>query len=196
MALRMAARSTTAGTPVKSCSTTRAGLKGISTSATAVRLPAGQVLDVVLGHLVAVAVPQHRFQQHADRVRQPADLAQPQLLQLGQPIDPHRAAAGFNRVTSSKWVKSRLGLSVIVVPVFLKCCESSTLECGDSSPLSCFLRSHVVSRSAAANSSRMRERFYANSFSAGHGVPSPGEERVEATYRTGDLPSRRRSRPI
>ena len=33
MALRMAARSTTQGTPVKSCSTTRAGLKGTSTAA-------------------------------------------------------------------------------------------------------------------------------------------------------------------
>ena len=33
MALRMAARSTTAGTPVKSCKTTRAGLNGISTGA-------------------------------------------------------------------------------------------------------------------------------------------------------------------
>ena len=31
MALRMAARSTTAGTPVKSCMSTRAGLNGIST---------------------------------------------------------------------------------------------------------------------------------------------------------------------
>ena len=33
IAARMAARSTTHGTPVKSCSTTRAGLNGISVSA-------------------------------------------------------------------------------------------------------------------------------------------------------------------
>ena len=33
IALRSAARSTTAGTPVKSCSSTRAGVYGISTSA-------------------------------------------------------------------------------------------------------------------------------------------------------------------
>ena len=34
MALRKAAKSTTAGTPVKSCKTTRPGLKGISCSPT------------------------------------------------------------------------------------------------------------------------------------------------------------------
>ena len=76
MAARMAARSTTAGTPVKSCSSTRDGLKGISTSAGAAAFQRGQVLDVVFADGKAVAVAQRRFQQHANRKRQLGDLGQ------------------------------------------------------------------------------------------------------------------------
>ena len=75
MALRMAARSTTAGTPVKSCSTHPGRLERHLDRRLPHRLPAGQVAHVVLGHLVAVAVPQHGFQQHADRIRQRGDAA-------------------------------------------------------------------------------------------------------------------------
>ena len=49
MASRMAARSTTPGTPVKSCSSTRAGVKAISLRRARLRVPAGQRLDVVRG---------------------------------------------------------------------------------------------------------------------------------------------------
>ena len=45
----MAARSTTHGTPVKSCSTTRAGLNGISDFCRGRRIPRRQVLDIVFG---------------------------------------------------------------------------------------------------------------------------------------------------
>jgi hypothetical protein len=42
-ALRMAARSASSGTPVKSCSTTRATVKGISVGALGVGLPVGHL---------------------------------------------------------------------------------------------------------------------------------------------------------
>ena len=48
IASRIAARSTTAGTPVKSCITTRAGVKAISSDGSAVRVPARERLDVLL----------------------------------------------------------------------------------------------------------------------------------------------------
>ena len=46
MASRMAARSTTAGTPVKSCSSTRLGVKAISLARLGLGLPGGQGGDV------------------------------------------------------------------------------------------------------------------------------------------------------
>ena len=49
MASRMAARSTTAGTPVKSCIRMRAGAKAISVLGLGVGVPAGQGLDVRRG---------------------------------------------------------------------------------------------------------------------------------------------------
>jgi len=52
---RIAARSTRAGTPVKSCSTTRAGLKGISTSAGAA---ASQRASLTTSSIVTSPVPQ------------------------------------------------------------------------------------------------------------------------------------------
>ncbi len=47
-ASRMAARSTTQGTPVKSCSTTRAGMKAISVSGSRVASHLRHRLDVLL----------------------------------------------------------------------------------------------------------------------------------------------------
>ena len=47
IASRIAARSTTAGTPVKSCSTTRAGVNAISCGGLRVGVPLGERLDVV-----------------------------------------------------------------------------------------------------------------------------------------------------
>ena len=84
MAARIAARSTTHGTPVKSCSTTRAGLNGISTCAGARGLPAGERLHVLFRHLVAVAVAQQRFQQHADRIGQGGHVAEARRLRASR----------------------------------------------------------------------------------------------------------------
>src|SRR5690349_4659441 len=61
--LRIAPRSASSGTPVKSCSTTRAATNGISS----VRG------DVLGGHLLAVAVAQHALEHDAQRHRQAAD---------------------------------------------------------------------------------------------------------------------------
>jgi hypothetical protein len=47
IASRIAARSTTAGTPVKSCMTTRAGVKAISADGLGLRVPARERLDVL-----------------------------------------------------------------------------------------------------------------------------------------------------
>ena len=108
IAARIAARSTTHGTPVKSCSTTRAGLKGISTLAGDGGVPGGERLHVVFGHHVAVAVAQQRFQQHADRKRQRGDVAQAGVFELREAIDAGLAAAGVERVAGGK----RIGLQV------------------------------------------------------------------------------------
>ncbi len=104
IALRMAARSTTAGTPVKSCSTTRAGLNGTSIGRLARGLPARQAAHVVLGHLIAVAVPQHGFQQHADGIGQRGDARQAGVFQLGQTIDADPAGAGVEGVAGVKGI--------------------------------------------------------------------------------------------
>ena len=70
MASRMAARSTTAGTPVKSWSSTRAGMKAISRVGSALGVPLGQGGDVLGPHRLAILAPQQVFQQHLHRKRQ------------------------------------------------------------------------------------------------------------------------------
>ena len=62
---------------MKSCSTTRAGLKGISTSCLLVVAQMGERLDVGLGDFVAVAVSQRGFEQQSDREGQFVDLREP-----------------------------------------------------------------------------------------------------------------------
>ena len=70
MASRMAARSTTAGTPVKSCISTRAGRKAISRSLLRVLQPVRHAANVVGGDGAAVLVTQQIFEQHLQRERQ------------------------------------------------------------------------------------------------------------------------------
>jgi hypothetical protein len=75
MAARMAARSTTAGTPVKSCISTRAGRYWISRSER--RSPArGEGAQVVAGDGLAVFPAQQVFQQHLQRHGQALQVAQ------------------------------------------------------------------------------------------------------------------------
>jgi hypothetical protein len=59
-----------------------------------VRLPAGELLDVFLGDLLAVAIPEHRFEHDADRYRQARDPAQAGLFQRGQGVELAGLAGG------------------------------------------------------------------------------------------------------
>ena len=69
-ASRIAARSTTHGTPVKSCSTTRAGMKAISVSGSSFASHVGDRFDVSLRDRDAVFVAQQVLEQDLHRVRQ------------------------------------------------------------------------------------------------------------------------------
>ena len=100
MASRMAARSTTAGTPVKSCIRTRAGRKAISLSLLRSFEPLGNAANIVGGDASAVLVAQQILQQHLERERQAGDPGKPVRLGLfqveivvGLAVDIERAPA-------------------------------------------------------------------------------------------------------
>ncbi len=81
IASRIAARSTTAGTPVKSCISTRAGLKAISFSAEPLFwIQLRRVLDVGLAGAAAVLIAQHVLDDDLQGERQPRDAGQAVLL--------------------------------------------------------------------------------------------------------------------
>ena len=87
MPSRIAARSTTAGTPVKSCISTRAGRKPISFSV----LPLlssqlGHRRDVGLGDRTSVLVAQEVFEQNLHRIGQLRDAGEAVGLGVGQRI--------------------------------------------------------------------------------------------------------------
>ena len=69
-ASRIVARSTTQGTPVKSCMMTRAGVNWISVSGWAFGVPAAEGADVVGGDVRAVLGPQQVLEQHLEAVRE------------------------------------------------------------------------------------------------------------------------------
>ena len=71
IASRIAARSTTAGTPVKSWRTTRLGMNGTSASPRAARPPGGERRDVVLADDAAAGVAERVLEQdlEGDRAR-------------------------------------------------------------------------------------------------------------------------------
>ena len=100
-AWRMAARSTTAGTPVKSCISTRAGRNEISRSSppSPAAVPAGQGRDVVVGDPHAVVVAQQVLEQDLQRVGQPADAEL--VLEGAQAVDLVAFAAGLERARAS-----------------------------------------------------------------------------------------------
>ena len=97
MASRIAARSTTAGTPVKSCISTRAGRNGDLAIGGLGLEPLRDRLDVFLGDRAAVLVAQQVFQQHLHRERQPRDAVEAVLLGLGQAVIGVGLAADFER---------------------------------------------------------------------------------------------------
>ena len=70
-ASRMVARSTTAGTPVKSCITTRAGENWISVSGSASGRPVGERLDLGGRDVRAVLGAQQVLEQDLQAERQP-----------------------------------------------------------------------------------------------------------------------------
>ncbi len=102
MALRSAARSTIAGTPVKSCRTTRPSLKGTSTCLGESRVPVRQIDHVRLVDDEVVDVPQARFQQHADRIGERLDVADAVFGQLWQAVNRVVSAAGLERRLCTK----------------------------------------------------------------------------------------------
>ncbi len=67
-------------------------------------LPGGQPANVVLGHLSAVASPQHRLEQHSNGVRQGGDFSQSGVFQFRQTIDSGRAGASVENVSGVKGV--------------------------------------------------------------------------------------------
>ena len=71
---------------MKSCSTTRATTKGIS-SVRLAGLPAGQLPHVLLGDLDAITVAQHRFEHDADRDRQARNLSDSRCLKRGEVVE-------------------------------------------------------------------------------------------------------------
>ena len=88
MPSRIAARSTTAGTPVKSCSSTRAGVKAISFCTLRRHVPAGERLDVLGIDEPRVLAAQQVLEQDLQRVRQPRHAGKPGLLERRQAEDP------------------------------------------------------------------------------------------------------------
>lgn len=79
---RMAARSTSNGTPVKSCSRMRATTNGISVVRSARgRDPAKS--RTFCCNLLSVAVPEDGFEHNAQRNREPLQIAQPRRASAG-----------------------------------------------------------------------------------------------------------------
>src|SRR5205823_11768653 len=91
MASRMAARSTTHGTPVKSCRMTRAGGEGDLVGRGRPRIPLEQRLDVGAGHAHAVLEAQQILEEDLQRVGQARELV---LRQRRETPDLVRAIAG------------------------------------------------------------------------------------------------------
>ncbi len=83
MPSRIAARSTTAGTPVKSCIRMRAGLNGTSFVELALLQPADDGFRIIDGVAAAVLEPQHVLQQHFQADRQAGEIAE-RLRRFGQ----------------------------------------------------------------------------------------------------------------
>ena len=85
IASRIAARSTIAGTPVKSCISTRAGWNGISSTGSAFASQEAIVSTSSAVTELAVLEPQHVLEQDLERVGQPGDVEL--LLQRVEPVD-------------------------------------------------------------------------------------------------------------
>ena len=105
MASRMAARSTTAGTPVKSCISTRAGRNAISRSEVLVLSHCATAWMSSLVTRAAVLVAQQVLQQHLHRERQPGDALQPVLLGGGEAVIGVGLAADLEGLAAAEAVE-------------------------------------------------------------------------------------------
>ena len=102
IASRIAARSTTAGTPVKSCISTRAGREGDLLARLRLGVPAGERLDVGGVDRAVALGAQQVLEQDLQREGQPRDVEA--LLQGVEAEDLIAAAAGLERVLGAKAV--------------------------------------------------------------------------------------------
>ena len=105
MASRMAARSTTAGTPVKSCISTRAGRKAISRSEVLVLSHCATACMSSLVTRAAILVAQQIFQQHLHRERQARNALEAVLLGRGEAVKGVGLAADLERLAASETVE-------------------------------------------------------------------------------------------
>ncbi len=81
------ARSTSKGTPVKSCNTTRATTKGISTCSGFLAFQLARVLTSCSETFFPVAIAQDRLEDNADGDGEPRDRPHPLFFQSGQRIE-------------------------------------------------------------------------------------------------------------
>ncbi len=102
-ALRIAAKSTSSGTPVKSCNTMRATTNGISAVRVSVGFQLASSLTFASLDFLAVAIAQDGFQHEADGDRQFGDRADAGFFQRGQRIEfPAFAVAEVKFLQGSK----------------------------------------------------------------------------------------------
>ena len=92
MASRMAARSTTAGTPVKSCNNTRRDERGFPLGNLG-GVPGGDQGHVVHGHGRSVHVPQNAFEQDANAEGKAIDIAESCVRKFFQTMKLQRSGA-------------------------------------------------------------------------------------------------------
>ena len=102
IASRIATRSTTHGTPVKSCISTRAGVYCDLRPVLGRRIPARPARDLVGGDQPAVLVAQQVLQQHLQAVGQPFGAVDPV-----QPVDLIRGVVDGEPIACAEAVRSR-----------------------------------------------------------------------------------------
>ena len=109
IASRIAARSTIAGTPVKSCISTRAGWNGISFDGSAFASQEAIVSTLLGGDRVAVLQAQHVLEQDLERVRQARGVEL--VLQRVEAVDLELATADLERVLGTEAVAHRSSMA-------------------------------------------------------------------------------------
>ena len=128
IASRIAARSTTAGTPVKSCISTRAGRKAISRSELRVFSHSADRLDVVDRDGPAVLEAHQILEQHLHREGQARDVAEPGRLRRRLEAEiivalaaDLEGAAGLQAVMPVTDTATLLGKALFLLLAFLLC---------------------------------------------------------------------------